>query len=336
MTIMVGFGSINTGNNLLYLLLGMMLGLIIVSGVMSETMLRKVDVTRLWAGAVYAGRQARVDYQLRNRKRRFPSFSIEVRELERVESGRTRRKREKKPLDPSIPRTFCHHLAAGRETVRAGKVVLPKRGLYRYEAVELVTRFPFGFFEKSRRFERPAELLAFPRIVEAPDLTPPGERPDGTSNRPEAGRGDEYLGLRDYHSGEDWRRIHWKVTARRGELVVRENETERSRELSIALFNAVGEIGGGYDAEPVERAIEVAAALCRRFLRSGYSVGLITLDGSVLPGNGPGQYLRLMCSLALLEIHEDDGTLELPAAIDATPRLLVEPPEPATAAAGPR
>ena len=46
MTLLVGFGAINTGNNLLYLLLGMMLALILLSGVLSETTLRKLRVRR--------------------------------------------------------------------------------------------------------------------------------------------------------------------------------------------------------------------------------------------------------------------------------------------------
>src|SRR5215471_17664118 len=76
-TIGVGFAAINTGNNLLYLLLGMMLSLIIASGILSEMSLRGLEVERLPPGRLHARRPVLMGIGLRNRKSRLPSFSIE-------------------------------------------------------------------------------------------------------------------------------------------------------------------------------------------------------------------------------------------------------------------
>src|SRR3954447_10261009 len=80
-TIGVGFAAINTGNNLLYLLLGMMLSLIVASGILSEMSLRAIDVTRQPPQRIYARTPFLMGIGLANQKRRFPSFSIEVEDL---------------------------------------------------------------------------------------------------------------------------------------------------------------------------------------------------------------------------------------------------------------
>src|SRR3954467_3879925 len=80
-TIGVGFAAINTGNNLLYLLLGMMLSLIIASGVLSELSLRDLEVTRQPPANLHARRPFLMGIGLKNHKRRLPSFSIEVEDL---------------------------------------------------------------------------------------------------------------------------------------------------------------------------------------------------------------------------------------------------------------
>src|SRR6478735_6725178 len=80
-TIGVGFAAINTGNNLLYLLLGMMLSLIVASGILSEMSLRALGVTRQPPQRIYAKTPFLMGIGLRNAKARAPSFSIEVEDL---------------------------------------------------------------------------------------------------------------------------------------------------------------------------------------------------------------------------------------------------------------
>src|SRR5215470_6602612 len=80
-TIGVGFAAINTGNNLLYLLLGMMLSLIIASGVLSEISLRELGVARTPPDALYADRPFLMGIGLHSGKPRLSSFSVEVEDL---------------------------------------------------------------------------------------------------------------------------------------------------------------------------------------------------------------------------------------------------------------
>src|SRR5439155_1886709 len=77
-TLGIGFAAINTGNNLLYLLLGMMLSLIIASGILSEMSIRDLTVARTPPEALYAERPFLMGIGLHNGKPRLPSFSVEV------------------------------------------------------------------------------------------------------------------------------------------------------------------------------------------------------------------------------------------------------------------
>ena len=80
-TIGVGLAAINTGNNLLYLFLGTMLSLIIISGVMSELSLRRLTVIRRLPTRAQVGRPHLVEIEVFNRKRKVPSYAIEVEDL---------------------------------------------------------------------------------------------------------------------------------------------------------------------------------------------------------------------------------------------------------------
>src|SRR5262249_20712288 len=80
-TLGAGFAAINTGNNLLYLLLGMLLALIIVSGLMSELSLRDLTVVRRLPLRAQVGRPHLVEIEVFNHKARVPSYAIEVEDL---------------------------------------------------------------------------------------------------------------------------------------------------------------------------------------------------------------------------------------------------------------
>ncbi|TMB35207.1 MAG: hypothetical protein E6J61_01665 [Deltaproteobacteria bacterium] len=79
-TIGVGLAAVNTGNNLLFLVLGLLLSSIIVSGILAESSIKGVEVQRRLPDMAIAGTPALVGFAVKNRKARSPSFSLEVRE----------------------------------------------------------------------------------------------------------------------------------------------------------------------------------------------------------------------------------------------------------------
>jgi uncharacterized protein (DUF58 family) len=293
MTLLVGFGAINTGNNLLYLLLGMMLALIILSGVLSETTLQKLRVRRRLPAHLFAGRPALVEIKVANDKRRAASYSLQI--VDRILSVPAAQR----------PAVYTLRLDAGTEQSLHYRYSFPRRGRFTIDGVEVATRFPFELFLKSRDLsEASVAVVVFPDPVDPPPLGTRIALLMGDLSRHNVGHGGDYHGLRDHRDGEDARSIHWKTSARRGELTAVEFEEEEARCVSVCLDQRPPDTPTGM--EDREHAIRVAAGLCRDLLARGYAVELATLGATIPAGTGPGHLDRILYELAL--VGETDTT----------------------------
>lgn len=220
-TLGVGFAAINTANNLLYLLLGMLLALIVVSGLMSELSLRDLTVGRRLPLRAQVGRAHLVEIEVFNHKGRIPSYAIEVEDLR---SGQ-----------PADKRCFFLKISPKSAQVAAYRRTPAKRGRDIHVGFRIATRFPFGLFEKSREVPAEGELVIYPAVdpVLLP-TSPPGRLAgaDGTVGR---GHGEDFLGLRLMREGEDPRDIHWRKTAAAGQRVMRERAREARPNVKLPL-----------------------------------------------------------------------------------------------------
>jgi uncharacterized protein (DUF58 family) len=343
MTLLVGFGAVNTGNNLLYLLLGMMLGLIIVSGILSEWMLQKVTVRRIPPGDLFAGKTSRMSYEIENAKKVVSSYSITIQEHESVptrESRRIarglpaerprRRKDREAEGDPGGPRALAMRIAPGRSTVVLGEYVFPRRGLYAYAGLNLGTRFPFGFFEKLRPIYEPSEVLVYPEILTTGVDSIRNPALEGEVDQAYEGRSGDFFGLREFREGDDRRDVHWKVSARRNQLVRRLYEKQDNEAVAVHLYNWAPPVAGNDAArekalvDAVEYSISRAATLCAQLVADGHRFSLHTIDEYVPEGSGAGQLKTVLRQLALLEIRREAEPPPMPTARIAQ-RVMIAP-----------
>jgi uncharacterized protein (DUF58 family) len=131
-TLGLGFGAVNSGNNLLYLILGMLLSLIIVSGVLSEYSVQKVTVRRRHGGGFHAGTPTLLPVEVTNDKTRLSSFSLEVEE--RLEAAA---RVDQRPAHVLL-------IGPGERVDAAIRVTAARRGVYPSEGLRIATHFPFG------------------------------------------------------------------------------------------------------------------------------------------------------------------------------------------------
>jgi uncharacterized protein (DUF58 family) len=274
----VGFAAINTGNNLLHLVLGAMLGAMGVSGWLSEQTIRGVEVRRSLPRGTPVGRETRIRYRIRNHKRWLPTLALELRE-------------RGLPGVAFVPRVR----PGGRAEARAVNT-FERRGVYPLATLTLSTTFPFGLFRKERDVTLPGELVIWPRS----DLPLRQARP-GSGRRPRraelaasagvGARGD-YRGLREYRAGDDPRDIHWRTSARLRSPVVREYERDASETLWICLDL------GAPPGEAAEIAVEIAASLAARAAAEGKRSALVAGEGFLPPGLGAGHLEAVLEHLA--------------------------------------
>jgi uncharacterized protein (DUF58 family) len=282
LTIGIGLAAINTGNNLLFLILGLLLASIVVSGILSEQSLRKVRLERRLPSVATCGQPSLIGLLAHNDKARVPSFSLTLRERGGEVKGQG----------------FLVLLPAGQAAEVAYPFVPARRGAYRFEQLELATRAPFGFFEKSRPLDAQEELVVFPREVPAPlqraqALSREGERPED-----HAGLGQEVHSLRDHRAGEDARTIHWRSSARAGRLIGIDREQERRKRVCVVLDQRP------LSGEVLDHAVEKAAALVSRELDAGAEVSLAVAGDRLGAGSGPAHLRAALTLLALLQPAE--------------------------------
>ena len=314
-TLLVGVAAINGGINLLFLIFGMMLSLILVSGVLSELCLRNLEVKRRLPSTIHAGTPFLMGIAVRNEKKKIPTFSLEVEDL----------------LEGRAVERRCYYLKlpAGRMQETAYKHTLPRRGRHRFTGFRISTRFPFGFIRKSRDITAPADVLVYPALVPVPEtVIRAGLAEAGRNQTASRSRSGDFHGLREFRTGDDPRDIHWRTSARHGRHFVRECEEETGRTVLLVLENP-----RVADAAAFEAAVSLTASVALALLKKGLLVGLKTADSFVPPAAGPGQVADLLEPLALIQPRvQVTGRLSVPgdttviriAPATPAPRLEVE------------
>jgi uncharacterized protein (DUF58 family) len=281
----IGLAAVNTGNNLLYLLLGWLLSVIVASGILSESTMKKLKVRRRPPPQVFAGRPFLMEISVENKKKFLASYSIEVEDL--IDGH---------PLDKKC---YFLKIPPGRTQRTSYRHTFNRRGLHTLDGFRIGTKFPFAFFRKSRDVADEGEILVFPAVHPMP-LPAPRARFLGENPVARLGRRGEFFGLREYRGDDDRRAIHWRSSARAGRLLVREFEEEAQRRATILCDNA---LPAGADAEAelaLEKAVSLAASLAAVYVAAGWSVRLICRGAQVPFGVGPPQLLRILKVLALL------------------------------------
>ncbi len=297
-TIGVGLAAVNTANNLLYLVLGLLLSLLLVSGVLSDLALWRLQIKRKLPTRLFVGRRSLIDIALLNEKRWLPSVSIET--LDEVDGEDTE------------PARFVR-VAPGKTDIASYRFEPQRRGIVELGTMRVLTRYPFGLIEKGYAIYLPDELVVFPQLLD--HAATPAIRPMQGDAAPihQTGRGTEFAGsVRFYREGDESRDIHWKRTASRGELVVREHEQDSSALVTLTVDNLIPSSVEDENAwlERFETSISEVATITSTYLAQGVSVQVQT-GNSVSPmvagGTAPDPIWRFLALLQPVRAQKPRG-----------------------------
>ena len=211
--VLVSLAAINTGNNLLFLILACLISSILMSGVLSSVTLAGVEMRLSLPEHIFAGQSVRASLELKNEKLTLPSFSLRV-------EGVVRKEQPARALLPTP--VYFPYIPRQQSAKQSVPLLFPKRGAYRQEAFRIVTRFPFGFLQKARRLDLLSEALVYPSIEATPEFLELLPGIQGAIESVAKGRGQDLYALRDYLPTDSARHVHWKASARSGSLMVRE------------------------------------------------------------------------------------------------------------------
>lgn len=273
MTLLLGFAAVNTGNNLLYLLVSALLGFMAVSGLLGQQNLQQVTVSCLPGQELYAGIQGSVTVKVFNQHRFWPVFLVRV-EI----AGHSF-------LAPIIP--------AGQGVSGHIPLTMARRGYQPLPDLRLCSCFPVNFFVRSRQWSDEQQLLVFPTpntttqpLAEAANLA---VRVQESTARGSEG---DIHSIGDYVPGDPLKTIHWKLSARQQNLKIKQLNRPLSESVVIDLDELPGE---------VEARLSQGSYLINHHYRQGRAVGLRLADRRWEPALGDSHRYRLLKALALYD-----------------------------------
>ena len=283
LTILVAIPAANTGNNALYLVEAFLLALLVVSGVASRQNLRRLELDFEAPSEIYAKQPFSLRYTVHNRGRLMSRRLLVVAGVG-----------EGKP-------TLIPHIPVEGTDRGLIEMQVDQRGIHQVPYLHFSSIFPLGLFRKGLRYRIDLELLVYPEVDTSSTLTVEQLGGEGELPSRDAGAGYDLLSLRRFREGDDRRGIHWKQTARTGNLIFMERAADRGRRLSIQLDNAVGRLTDPEEALRFERLVSRGATAAHHCLKNDYEVELITYSGLVPFGRGGLHRRRILEHLALLE-----------------------------------
>lgn len=155
------------------------------------------------------------------------------------------------------------------------------RGRFEVGPMTVRVRDPFGMVELGRSFRGTAPLVVTPRTVPLPAVPVEGGQRGAGDDRPRAfavGSAEDVT-VREYRRGDELRRVHWRSSARRGELMVRREEQPWQSRVTVVLDHRARAHRGQGVASTLEAAVSAAASVGVHLARRGYGVQLVTASG---------------------------------------------------------
>lgn len=335
-TLVIGIAALNTGNNLLYIVVAAMLAAILVSGLVSALVLRGLELEVRLPEHMFAGRPVLGRVVLRNPRRILPSFSIRVVPAHKKKEKKIRkqwkwerttftfplnrapenqwvrlrdwrvRRVEVTPPPPGIFEGMIYfpYLPPGADLSADLELCFDRRGRYCESSFGVATRFPFAFLTKTREVALVREILVYPAIQPPDELFEILPLVRGEWESFQRGRGSDLYRIREYMPEDSARHVDWKATAKSGSLKVREFSREDERKLCIVFDNPPAGLISG---PAYERAVNLAASLAWHFSSQDAEVSF------ALSGHGRGTDVHeFLARLAVIEAQPDSKRPDRP------------------------
>jgi uncharacterized protein (DUF58 family) len=310
----VVFAAVNTANNLLYMVLSALLAVLLLSGFLSALNFRFLKISVRVPSHCFAGEPFPISIQVYNQKRFFPTLSIQFEPqsatwLTSADEGSFRFS------------TFYIPVIRPRQHVsQTGQAMLTKRGRYTMSKLKALSRYPFGFFVKHRKFNVDGECICYPEIMPPERMNLLTADIQGFRERFERGLGYDLYTIRDYVPSDSTRHVHWKASAKTATLKTREYAAEETRRV-VLVFDRYGRPS---DIEKFEHLVSYTASIAFHFVKDGVDVAFVSDDWQSVHGSPDAVLESILHYLALVKMS---SFVDAPAArtIDGALNLSLRP-----------
>ena len=283
--------------NLLYLVSAGILALIVTDLIFSFFCFKGIKLYRFCPTHVLKSKDFTVRVKIENRT--FSKFLIKVQDGNFSQNLPG----EKLPLVTKLGKSESATLKYTKQ--------IKFRGVYYVNDIKLSTDFPLGFWKIEKTYPLKSKIIVYPEFYEAPQFVTTfkgikTEFANTTSNIP--GLGGNFYEIREFQPGDSLKYIHWRATARKGKLMVKQLEKFTLSNLSIIFDNSSTLVLGLGEESNLEYAIKTAGTIANRALSSRYHVKFIYYNenkGQVEFLKAYGRMGPILNTLAGIKISEN-------------------------------
>ena len=295
----IAIAALNTGNNLLFIILANLLSGILLSGILSAIVLSQLELDFALPEHVFAERPLISRLTVQNLKWVFPSFSLTLsaRDPRKGKRKRTTLAAPRQILDAPVYVPYIPHRSAVTQHV---ELTFPRRGRYTQEGFRVSTKFPFGLLLKAHEVASKQEILVLPNVQPTEEFYEILPLIGGEIESFLKGRGHDLYAIRDYEESDSARHVDWKATAKAQQLKVREFTREDERRLVLVFDSSLPSADEKALAQ-FEKGVNFCACLAWHFYEIDAQMQFIA-DGFETPMAPAGEIIYpVLETLALAE-----------------------------------
>lgn len=299
----IALASLNTGNNLLFMILAVVMAGMVISAVISRVILSGIQIDLAFPRRVFAQDRARIPVTIHNARRRLPAYAITIKQPERGAMAQS-------SAQVKVCAAFAPYVPPQGALNLEVEFTFTRRGLYQTIPLEISSHFPFGVLRRKQILCVEEAILVFPAIGHA-DAARQAVNALGAGNESrQRGAGGDLYAIRPYCDGDPAKHIDWKATAKTGDIKVREFTREAAG--SVAIFLDCRMAGQLDEAarERFERAVSFCASLACQALPNHASLQFAAAGVRTKAEVGQSAVDAVLTALALIEPDACAGGVE--------------------------
>ncbi len=301
--------------NLLLFVAGILIGPLVISWRLVNRVLQQMDIVHKLPGGIGAGEMLVAEVAVSNGRRRLDAWGITVEDrIVRCDS-----RGDGEEAGETV-RVFFSHIPAQATCVANYQGRIARRGRYAAGPLEMSTRFPLGLLRRTVKFTGKQYLFVYPRMgrltTQWMQMMQPAWIGSRRSQQRQGMVEGEFHSLRDWRGGDSKRWIHWRTSARRNKLSIKQFERQQSQNVALLADLWLPPDADADDLRRIEEVISFAATVVANHCRRGSSRLLLGIAGS------KQETVAGVTSTGLLEECLEELAVAQPSSVDRLPQLL--------------
>ena len=301
-----GLNDETARQNLFYSLAAAIFSLFILGLPIAFINLSRLKLSRKVPEEIVAGSSFTAMIKIQNLSKKLPRFALKV-DDDFADANDVLNLLSK----PIVNEGYCISITPGKTAALRFQTTIQNRGIINLNSVKVSSLFPFSLLKLTKIFEVKDNITVFPKPIKSFDFTQKifgAFQSSSGALKPKRASIDEYFGVREYKTGDNPRFIHWKMSARRNSLMMKEFLEESLPPILILLDTQV--LNRKRLRFALEKAISIVAGISEEIIQRNQRLSFIADNIEVASGTGHRHFARILTALAHVNSNNESNTIE--------------------------